>query len=686
MRTAATPAHRTGIIEVAAAANPSLPLAAVSSAVDEVLTSPAVAHHLAAALAADPSALSIGAPPVVGRLVAALREHGSGLPEPTCVDCGATGKPLTRCPDGGLCRRCADHRAAAACARCGVVKLVRGKDSQHRPLCGVCADRPQRVCGRCGRTRRIAARARDGKPDICDACFKMPEARCSVCGRTAPCAFAAGPEPVCLRCVPRPTAACAHCGQERPPTTRWPEGPVCEPCYTAALRRRGVCVGCGQTRRLVAPPGTGATECADCAGQPASHVCTECGIEDKLYERGRCEYCALRRRTRALVSGGGEQIPAALEPVYAAITATASPRSALNWLRAGAGAKVLAALAHGRIACSHEALDTHRQRQAADYLRHVLVANGVLPARDEALNSLERLLAETLTGITREGDRVLMHAYATWRVLRRLRRTAERAARPRTYTANARTTISAAAAFLNWLAEHDIDLTEASQGDVDTWLTGGTARYQVRDFLGWAERAGHAPTLLVPVLGPTPGRATGQDEHWALAARLLHDDDLELTDRVAGALLLLYGQPLSRITAITTEQVRTRGEQTLLRLGREDIDVPEPLAGLLLALTRQPHRYLGVGSPQTSKWLFPGMQPGRPLTAARLGERLRALGIRAQPGRRSAMTNLAAQVPAAVLADLLNLAPTTAVRWVSEAGGDWSRYAAELARTADHQP
>jgi hypothetical protein len=49
------------------------------------------------------------------------------------------------------------------------------------------------------------------------------------------------------------------------------------------------------------------------------------------------------------------------------------------------------------------------------------------------------------------------------------------------------------------------------------------------------------------------------------------------------------------------------------------------------------------------------------------------------------MNNLAAQVPAAVLADLLNLAPTTAVRWVRHAGGDWSHYPAELGRTSDHQ-
>ncbi|MGH8829380.1 MAG: hypothetical protein ACRDVZ_17595, partial [Jiangellaceae bacterium] len=300
---ATTPVHREAIITAARAAEPDLRFASVIAAVDAVLTSPAAARELAAALAADPDVLRTGAPPVAGRLNAALREHGSGLPEPACVDCGGTGKPLTRSPAGGLCRRCADHRGAAACARCGVVKLVRGRDEAHRPLCGVCTDRPKRVCGRCGRIRRIARRAHDGNPDICDACFSMPEACCSVCGRRRPCAFATGPEPVCAACAPRNTAVCAHCGRQRPPTARWPEGPVCDPCYTAALRHRGVCTGCGQTRRLVAPPGPTATTCAQCAGVSVGHVCVECGIEDKLYERGRCNACALRRRTRALLGG-----------------------------------------------------------------------------------------------------------------------------------------------------------------------------------------------------------------------------------------------------------------------------------------------------------------------------------------------------------------------------------------------
>ena len=347
---------------------------------------------------------------------------------------------------------------------------------------------------------------------------------------------------------------------------------------------------------------------------------------------------------------------------------------------------LLAELAAGTLATSHEGLDQHPHRRAAAHLREMLVANGVLPARDEALATTERFVVATLAGITREHDRRLVHAYATWRVLRRLRRSAERGARPRTHTRHAHVRITAAARLLAWLTARDTTLAQASQTDVEAWLAGGPARYDVRDFLLWAGQAGHCPAFIVPVLGHNPGVATDPDERWSLIARLLHDDTLELTDRVAGAMLLLYGQQLSRITAMTTDQVLRRGEQVTVRFGREDIDVPEPLAGLLLALVHDGRRYRGVGSPATTRWLFPGMLPGRPLTASRLGERLRQLGIHAQPARRAALMSLAAQLPAAVLADLLNLAPTTAVSWVRDAGGDWTRYAAQLAQARSHRP
>jgi hypothetical protein len=79
---------------------------------------------------------------------------------------------------------------------------------------------------------------------------------------------------------------------------------VCDPCYTAALRHRGACASCGQQRRLVAPPGLEADTCADCAGIAVTHACGDCGTEDKLYEKGRCARCSLRRRACDLLSGG----------------------------------------------------------------------------------------------------------------------------------------------------------------------------------------------------------------------------------------------------------------------------------------------------------------------------------------------------------------------------------------------
>lgn len=53
--------------------------------------------------------------------------------------------------------------------------------------------------------------------------------------------------------------------------------------------------------------------------------------------------------------------------------------------------------------------------------------------------------------------------------------------------------------------------------------------------------------------------------------------------------------------------------------------------------------------------------------------------------RRATLTDLAAQLLAAALADLLHLSPTTAVHWTRETGAEWSHYAAQLARTRHHQ-
>jgi len=262
--------RRDRVVDLAAAADRSLPRVAVAGAVDAVAPGGQALWHLEQALATVPQALSLGTPPLAGRLAAELIARGSvTLAARGCAACGRTGLPLTRGEAGAVCPRCRAWQLAAACSACGRIKPVATRTAAGQPLCEVCrrrTGRGSRRCGSCGKTAPVAVRGRGGQLDICVNCYRMPEAVCAVCGRRRECNFAATSHPVCPSCAPKATATCARCGQDRPPQARWPEGPVCDPCYTAALRHRGRCASCGRQRRLVIPPGLDADTCADCAG------------------------------------------------------------------------------------------------------------------------------------------------------------------------------------------------------------------------------------------------------------------------------------------------------------------------------------------------------------------------------------------------------------------------------------
>src|SRR5680860_3775 len=379
--------RRDATLAAVIAAEASLPAGQVMAAFDTAMTTGRGVAVLEAALVTDPDVLDVGAPPAVGRLVEALVAAGSTtFTRPSCVTCGQTGRPLTVTGLGGTCSRCVHRASATACSQCGQVKPVAGRTGDGEPICERCRRRTrgQRPCGICGTTGPIAVRARPGRPDVCASCYRLPEAVCGRCGRTRPCHFASGDTPICKGCAPRATTPCVRCGHDRPPSARWPDGPVCEPCYRTALAHRGPCDGCGRQRRLIDPPGPSATTCADCAGVavPSGHVCADCGHEDRLFERGRCVRCALTRRATGLLADDTGQIPDRFAGLFDAIVGAPQPYSATNWLRTGTGAAILAEIADGRLAATHEALDSHPRPRAADHLRRILVAHGLLDDRD----------------------------------------------------------------------------------------------------------------------------------------------------------------------------------------------------------------------------------------------------------------------------------------------------------------
>ncbi|WP_245873319.1 hypothetical protein [Streptomyces phaeoluteigriseus] len=172
------------------------------------------------------------------------------------------------------------------------------------------------------------------------------------------------------------------------------------------------------------------------------------------------------------------------------------------------------------------------------------------------------------------------------------------------------------------------------------------------------------------------------DEHrWNTARRLLHDDTLKPEDRLAGLPLLLYAQGPSAIDRLTTEDVEAGAQEVRLHLGDAPVQLPEPVAHLArtVVANRKGHAIIGALTP--SRWLFPGGQPGRPITT-QLTQRLNQLGIRPNQARSTAFFQLATEIPAAILARTLGIHTDVAVAWQRLSAGDWADYAAEIGRRA----
>jgi hypothetical protein len=232
-------------------------------------------------------------------------------------------------------------------------------------------------------------------------------------------------------------------------------------------------------------------------------------------------------------------------------------------------------------------------------------------------------------------------------------------------------------AFVSTLEHAGTSLQGCRQRQIDDWFaTSVASRHQVRPFLAWMQRTDHlSRNLALPgSYRGRPERRTDSEQRWRIARRLITDETLDSADRVAGALVVLYAQPLGRIVTLTTDHVGHNGEDVTLRLGSDPLDLAQPFANLVRSLPQR--RRNGTAEQLPAPWLFPGYRAGRHISAAALGNRLRDLGIEPQRARLAALDQLSKEVPPAVLAGVLGIHPSSAVATTNRSGGDWARYAA----------
>ena len=248
------------------------------------------------------------------------------------------------------------------------------------------------------------------------------------------------------------------------------------------------------------------------------------------------------------------------------------PDLVLAWLNKTAIASVLREFGTGQRAVSHAALDELPASKPIEHLRAILVATSTLPARDEHLARLERWVAHP--GRPRRSRApALLHRYAVWHLLRRLRQRNNNKHTTQAQVVTVQRHVRAAIALLDGLGTGSRALADARQEDLDSWLTSGQAchRREAGHFVHRARRQRLTSLEFPATRWRGPGRAIDTKTRWAQARWLLHDHTVNPADRVSGLLLLLYAQTPAAISRLTLEHVKTTGHQVHLRLGREPV-------------------------------------------------------------------------------------------------------------------
>jgi hypothetical protein len=471
---------------------------------------------------------------------------------------------------------------------------------------------------------------------------------CSICGRSAPCEISeATSRPWCKACQKR-RARCAGCGRVELIRGGTIAKPLCAACTRPDPAFWGCCPTCGHR-------------------QLSTRSCTRCN---------------LRQRLRVLLADHDGDVRAELRGLHDNLVNSDRPNLVLQWLNKACIAGLLREMGAGRQPLSHAGLDELPAGKPIEHLRAILVATGTLPPRDEHLARLERWVSRVLAERDDLEQRQLLHRYAVWHLLRRLRQ--RNNGRYATYSqlVTVKRHVSAAIALLDGLGTRGRALADAHQADLDTWLTSGQARYR-RDaghFVRWAQRNRLTSLEFPATRWQGPARTIDTEARWAQARWLLHDHAINPADRVAGLLVLLYAQTPAAVSRLALEHVEITARAVHLRLGREPIALPEPLAGLVAGLVARRSGHAALGDQGTSPWLFPGGRPGQPISAYQLAERMRRLGLRPAQSRTTALFGLATELPAAVLARLLGIHIKVAVAWQQASAGDWTSYAADYSR------
>lgn len=464
----------------------------------------------------------------------------------------------------------------------------------------------------------------------------------------------------------------------------WPGDQLCHSCFYTAMRTHGICPICGHDGVL--PGRCNRTDprpvCLNCAGIPGDFTCRTCGHEGEIYRRGECARCALRDDLcKVLLHHPAD--PAAMETFLEVLCGVDRPESILTWKRNIQVLQLLGGITSGAIPLTHDGLTAAGPGRHVEHLRSLLQHHGMLPPRDEHLARFEAWLAAKLDAVASPTVRGPVEQFATWHHLRRLRGESKPGQGTDGPKRAAQQEITETIKFLTWLEQtHGRTASTCIQQDVDAYLASGpTTRHLIRTFFVWAKRSKINNSVQIGFRQARTTPLITQDQRLAWLKELLTGDSESLPYRVAGILLLLYAQPLTKIAGLQTTAIARIDGETRIALGKEPIPVPEPFASQLhYHLHNRPNQRTTGGAIGTP-WLFPSTRPGRHIDPQSIMLRLRRLGIKLLGSRNTALRELVSEIPPPLVAEMLGYSDQVTQKHAAEAGNTWAMYASTTDRT-----
>jgi len=724
-------ARRQAVLEAVARADPDFDARSAHRVLAESVTSRRSLRRLANRVNSEPDVFSIGPTsdlPVLDRFTKALVAAGAAVSviHPTCASCGRHQPLRGHSAAGDICAACDARARRRPCTLCQKSRPVYCRDENGQPICEHCVAAARRR-NRLGQmTEAISAIVRSGDSSVragtvadavervapkmprrevlleqlirgpkltevttrhvlvarllCElraAGSELPAAACEDCNEPAEPLVTVGKKVRCRPC----TRLCPRCGAPR----KEPETRLCRVCDEArkpearrsAPRTRGTCAKCDRPHRVL----DAELRCRGCR-ERAERCCARCkGTGSRTWFEGAwvCLGCALIAEVDSAL-GPAELLSPPMAVLREAIVSVGNPLVARRWLANTNGGRLLRSLVASGVPLTHEALDEAGADHSVEHLRHLLVAAGVLPDEEREIERLEASANELIDRARIDlSDRKVIRSWLRWGLLARLRRRVGSGRSMAWSVTNAYPTVREVISLLEALHGEERSLARTTQPDIDNYFARtGANRWRARPFLVWARKRGHlSRNLSLPGYRRREGAIIGDhQERWTLARRLVTDDTIPADLRVAGALVVLYGQPLVRIARLAEGALHRSEEGTsVLELDRHLLPIHEPFATLAEQLPLR--RTNGVSDRFSGRWLFPGRLASNHITPSILGHRLQKIGIEPRTMRNTARAQLASEIPPAVLHEIIGITAKNANDWAARSMGNWHDYAAE---------